>query len=489
MLKRFMLFMLCFCVAVAPAFASSNGVYGRKADAGTIDTWEMYFGDQVLSTDNAGKVWTDKSVYAADTAASQLPQRWGNWKNSLVDDEGDNFLIALSAMASNKSIVGRETIPTDTIFVLDMSSSMHDGTKLNPTVIQTMADATNNAIKALYELNVANRAGIVLYYGGGDVTVQSKEKHGIELLPLGRYTADKDQFIEVKTVKQNNVAQLSDIVVSDSVKYQGTDKRPSAGNYQLNDNKIAGTYAQRGIQIASDMFESATTVVSQQEDEHQAGKHRKPILILMTDGLPTAATHAYANVQDAYWGNNANGERTDAETDFVTQLTAALTKERMANHYDKQTPLVYTMGLALTTASPLAMDVLDPKGQDNLYAKDSTALQTYSIYTKRANTKNPNFVNTPAAVNRRIDELWHQLVAQGQVSFKALASTGNINWQALARPGGNDPQVKKVTVSGKKGSDQSDYTIAGFPASVDKKYYVDQYFPVQTAERLTDAFE
>lgn len=488
MFKRLVVLVLCFCAVAVNVLASPQGVYGRSADPATIDTWQMYFGDQVLTTDNAGKVWTDKSVLAADTAASQLPERWGEWKQTLVADEGDNFLVALSAMASNKSIVGRETIPTDTIFVLDVSSSMHNGSNLDPSAIQTMADATNAAIAELFKLNVVNRVGVVLYYGGGEVTTQSKVNHGIELLPLGRYTASEDRFITVKTIRQDEKVLLSDIIVDDSVRLQGSDTRPAAGNYEINGNKIAGTYAQRGIQIASDMFEKATTVVSEQEDEQQSGKHRKPILVLMTDGLPTAATHEFANVGDAYWGNNSNGERTDAETDFVTQLTLALTRERMANHYDKQTPLVYTLGLALTSTSPLAMDVLDPQGQDRLYENNTTALGSYSIYTNRASSSGA-FTNTPAAVNRRIAQLWDRLVNQGQVSFEALASTGNINWQSLAKPGGNNPKVTKITVSGKKGSDQSNYTIANFPSATGKKYYVDQYFQVQSAQRLMDAFK
>ena len=57
----------------------------------------------------------------------------------------DNFLVALSALASNSEIVGYSSIPTDTVLVLDMSSSMN-----RANAIDDLAVAANNAVKALY---------------------------------------------------------------------------------------------------------------------------------------------------------------------------------------------------------------------------------------------------------------------------------------------------------------------------------------------------
>ena len=120
----------------------------RKVDPSTMDAWKEFFGENVNSTKNAGRVWTDKSVF---TDASAFP---ANTVKML--DSNNNFLVALSAISANKEIVGYSTIPTDTMLVLDVSGSM-DGNA------DTLVNATNNAIKTLLDTNKNNRVGVVLY--------------------------------------------------------------------------------------------------------------------------------------------------------------------------------------------------------------------------------------------------------------------------------------------------------------------------------------
>jgi len=106
----------------------------RLTDPSTIDQWKQFFGTQTnhpnrvtLSTEFAGGVWTDKSVFTPDQIPQQLKNATYKGKSFPMTDKGDNFLVALSGMASNKQIKGYSTIPTDTVLILDLSNSMDTG--------------------------------------------------------------------------------------------------------------------------------------------------------------------------------------------------------------------------------------------------------------------------------------------------------------------------------------------------------------------------
>lgn len=155
--------LLCFVLLfnvlpIASLFVSaetSADYYNRIVDANTMDSWKDYFplesaNGQPLSTENAGGVWTDKSVFANTDA---FP------KSVTMIDDGKNFLTALSAIAANKEVVGYSTVPTDTILVLDVSGSMSSES------VSQLVIAANNAIKSLQETNNNNRVGVVLYSG------------------------------------------------------------------------------------------------------------------------------------------------------------------------------------------------------------------------------------------------------------------------------------------------------------------------------------
>ena len=100
---------------VMPFFSSAD-VDTRVTDASTMNDWSKFFGESVPSTENAGGVWGDKSVFTNADA-------FNDYGISMLDKD-KNFLVALSAMAANKSIVGYSALPTDTVMVLDLSNSM-----------------------------------------------------------------------------------------------------------------------------------------------------------------------------------------------------------------------------------------------------------------------------------------------------------------------------------------------------------------------------
>ena len=132
-MKRGLCLLLCAVLILSniTILTGAVGEDGTLVDPHTLDQWQNYFGVQTndpndvsLTTEYAGGVWTDKSVFDPDTVPSQLTDAKYNGNSFALTDKGDNFLVALSAMASNKQIKGYSTLPTDTVLILDLSSSM-----------------------------------------------------------------------------------------------------------------------------------------------------------------------------------------------------------------------------------------------------------------------------------------------------------------------------------------------------------------------------
>lgn len=103
----------------APA-AQANGT--TVVDPDTSNQWSS-IATSSTSTENIGRIWTDKSVYKAD---HQLD---GALSGTRISKGDSDFLVGLSAMSSTsnvKSTVTR-TDPLDIVLIIDRSSSMRDG--------------------------------------------------------------------------------------------------------------------------------------------------------------------------------------------------------------------------------------------------------------------------------------------------------------------------------------------------------------------------
>ena len=128
---------------------SQAAVSDKIADKSTVNEWMDYFMDNAKGTEYAGGVWTDKSVFksGADFVNSLYNKEGSNSiKDKLNSAIGeDNFLVSMSALATNKEIVGYSTVPTDTIFVLDLSNSM-DSAKSVPQMIAAANDAIDQLL-------------------------------------------------------------------------------------------------------------------------------------------------------------------------------------------------------------------------------------------------------------------------------------------------------------------------------------------------------
>ena len=324
----------------------------RVVDAATNNGWLPYFGPNNMTTQFAGGVWVDKSVF---TDASSFPSA------VTMKDPDNNFLVALSAIASNKEIVGYSTIPTDTVLVLDVSASMD-------AEADEMVLATNRAIESLLNTNKNNRVGVVLFSGSGSVGTSTYAQGTSVLLPLGRYTTTSvsrenigsrlnPNYITVQNFLSLNNGTVS--VTPNAVTVEGTSTQISASKAVS-----GGTYIQSGLWAAWKMFEKADTVVG--DNNVQDGHKRMPILVLMGDGAPTVGTSNYSAVDSANSnvGRGTSSSATNAMA-FLTQLTASYVLNRVEEHYDYHGgALFYTLGLGVGNDT-VAMSVLDPANYTN----------------------------------------------------------------------------------------------------------------------------
>lgn len=456
-----------FAVSADEPASAVSYIEGKTADPQTINGWKDFLKVDE-STEMAGSIWTDKSVFAGGKEYNDaLPggEKIGEAKAAVGDE---NFLVSLSAITSNKSITGYDTIPTDTVFMLDMSSSMYKRTvknqdgKLEEFVVdkvQDMVNAVNSAIASLQSLNQHNRVGVVLFFGGGDCESASSNGNSyVKLLDIDRYTQTDNKFLTVGAYNYwdgKETKQALKLSVNSGVK--NSKGITQSASHDTKTHSIAGTYTQLGIAKAAEMLLAADTTVPSTADQ-QAGQPRIPIFVLLSDGEPTAATNDYGNIGTAQMGNNTIAIRNPVETDFVTQLTAALSKEKVDRHYVETTPLFYTLSFNIDGNST-SDDVMKPAEANTI---------------KKVNKANTDHENVK--ITEGIKSYWQTLLNTGETTFKVDKYD-----PYCAYEGEEELTVKPAnpTVDGQS------FT---FPTSIDQQNYVDKAFTATNAGELKDAF-
>ncbi len=433
--KRILTVILAFALIASPvaggllnftASAAAESAFDRVSDHESIDYWKGYFSNgqydsdvwsSTISTQNAGAVWTDKSVFVPNSTITidgvTVP----------VADTGDNFLISMSVMASNKTVRGYEYIPTSTMLVLDVSASMGNGTNGNQSWDE-MVEAANKAIDTLLNLNENNLVGVVLYSGNTNLG-DSDIDHSTLLLPLNRYTTSANNNNGTPNDRNDDypeylTASNSSVGINSAVRPQTSGKKSVAG----------GTYIQGGLYRAmNELIDAdAPKVVA---EGVQAGMAYTPIMVLMSDGAPTAA-----NLDYDFNGNDTDhetdlgdGRDTDEQMGFLTQLTAAYAKARIAEAYEKA-PLFYTLGLGLNSLKDneedIAEAVLNP-------STSSGNIRTYwDKYLRLSGNSNTMYLSSgnknPVVKSNYVTEDFRNYVTQ---YFEAQASYNVTLEQAL----------------------------------------------------------
>lgn len=216
---------------------------GKVADPDTSGRWEIWaagHGGNKVTTQNVGRIWTDKTVKATE------------------ENEESDFLTTLSAMSSTSNSTVAVTTPLDIVMVLDASGSMDDpmGGGDSTKRIDALKSAANSFINTIAKQNEGiegvdrqHRVAIVKF--AGDKT----NKVGNDQYKKGQFWYNNSQVMKGLTdCSGGNVKVLEDTVAG---------IKPSGA-----------TRADYGLELAGD-------ITSGRADA-------KKIVVFFTDGKPTS---------------------------------------------------------------------------------------------------------------------------------------------------------------------------------------------------------
>lgn len=227
---------------------------GKVVDPDTIGRWEIWaagHGGNKVTTQNVGRIWTDKTVKATG------------------ENEESDFLTTLSAMSSTSNSTVTVTTPLDIVMVLDASGSMDDPMGGgDPTKrIDALKSAANSFINTIAKQNEAvegvdrqHRVAIVKF--AGDKT----DKVGNDTYYQGQYKYNHSQVMK----------GLTDC---------------SGGNVKVLEDTVAGIKPS-GATRADNGLELAGGITSGRADA-------KKIVVFFTDGKPTSYSEFDSGVADA----------------------------------------------------------------------------------------------------------------------------------------------------------------------------------------------
>ena len=307
-----------------PGGGNSSSV---SADISTLTTWEDVFGGDTLSTKDIGRIWTDKTVSEENITLS------GDIGSSVTIDKetSADFLVGLSALGSAADITDVTKVPTDTVFVLDLSNNMWEDDQIN-----TMIQAANEALKTLLNANPQNRVAVVGYSTQSSV-----------LLPLEHYESSST-FL----TRDNNTLKATAVV-------RGEIKESSFERLTNTSHKYTQHGIYTGMQLLRSEEETTATVGG-------TTVTRAPVMVLMAEGEAKYGSEKFidppeeATIEEV--GQRATSRYAQS---FVAAMTAAYMKEQVTAHYygdSGQSAWVYTIGVDVDEcdAPALAYAYLDP---------------------------------------------------------------------------------------------------------------------------------
>lgn len=227
---------------------------GKVADPDTSGRWEIWaagHGGNKVTTQNVGRIWTDKTVKATE------------------ENEESDFLTTLSAMSSTSNSTVTVTTPLDIVMVLDASGSMDDpmGGGDSTKRIDALKSAANSFINTIAKQNEGiegvdrqHRVAIVKF--AGDKT----NKVGNDQYKKGQFWYNNSQVMKGLTdCSGGNVKALKDTVAG---------IKPSGA-----------TRADYGLELAGD-------ITSGRADA-------KKTVVFFTDGKPTSYSEFDSDVANA----------------------------------------------------------------------------------------------------------------------------------------------------------------------------------------------
>lgn len=214
------------------------------ADASTMGDWS---GVVENTTQNIGRIWTDKTVSTNDIGISGA-------MNATVSKGDSDFITALSALSSTSNIASTSITPLDIVLVLDASGSMDDSMTGGKRI-----DALKNAANAFIDEIATQNASIS----------DASKQHQVSIV---KFAGNKSSKVGNDTYRKDGYTYNYSQVMKSMAECNETTK----GSFKDTINAInpaGATNAAAGMELAHGQ-------TSKRSDA-------KKIVIFFTDGTPT----------------------------------------------------------------------------------------------------------------------------------------------------------------------------------------------------------
>lgn len=249
-LRLLLLFVVLLALAPTTALAATVGAT-TLADPSSASTWRNWGLEN--STQNVGRIWTDKTVSAEDIVLT------GAGGDKIISKNKDSdFLTAFSAISSTSNLRETATEPLDIVLVLDASGSMDD--PMGRTDSTKRIDALKAAANSFIDEIAARNAGIS----------KADQRHSVAVV---KFSGDKTDRVGNNTYRDGghtyNYSQaMQNLTVVDA---------NGASNLKAEVNAISPAGATRsdyGLELAQSQLEGG-----------RAGARK--VVVFFTDGKPT----------------------------------------------------------------------------------------------------------------------------------------------------------------------------------------------------------
>ncbi len=258
--------------AYSPKKISNTVEYEHFADDNTMENYKNLLLTENNGTRYAGRVWSDKSVFAYGQNSNQLVLNNDNDGISSTVSYNADFLHVFSTIGSSQVLNQKSTKPVDVVLLLDISTSMtHSaGAVVDQTdSLHQVIKETNSLIHDLMEANSNNRVAVVVYGGGAQV-----------VLGLGHYTPNNrsQEYIQIASTSAKGTATTATAYFS-RIRSAVNEVQNKTSDYMYAD----ATYLQGALYEGMNILATEDTTTYYDKIKGQT-LPRIPVLVCLTDG-------------------------------------------------------------------------------------------------------------------------------------------------------------------------------------------------------------
>lgn len=249
---------------VVPEGALAQAV-SKVSDPDTSARWTSVFagdaGEGGYSTDQAGRIWVDKSVYGSTEEARAAGL------DVTLADERHGFVVGLSALSSAVSVRQEGGPAHDVVFVVSTNRILSDLSFGGRPQAAYLADALNTSIARLMAQNDGSATPTRVSVIGYDSNV-------VTLMPLDVYEPEDGHYVRFTGGSGGDAGSLEVVATA------------KGGSQTTNAALGNGSYLQRAVHLAGE------SLVGAAGDAGAAG--REPVLVVMgVETPPMASTRLF----------------------------------------------------------------------------------------------------------------------------------------------------------------------------------------------------